>query len=220
MHFISQNSMITVLQCFLLVHIGAVDHLDIKFTGSFPKVSAAPPPNLPEFAFIGRSNVGKSSLINMVAGRKALAKTSSTPGKTQLINFFEVEDKWNLVDLPGYGYAKLSKKHRASLLTMIRTYLGNRESLYCAMVLMDAKVPLQAIDHEMIRWLAERGIPQAWVFTKVDKGRSNETSKILQKTLKTLSAEWEEPPPYFRTSSTKVEGREDLLAFINKSIPA
>ncbi len=205
---------------FPLPHIGPVDHLDISFIGSFPKVSAAPPPNLPEFAFIGRSNVGKSSLINMVTGRKALAKTSSTPGKTQLINFFEAEKKWNLVDLPGYGYAKLSKKHRSSLLTMIRTYLANRESLYCAMVLMDAKVPLQAIDHEMIRWLAERGIPQAWVFTKVDKGRANETNKMLETNLKTLSAEWEEPPPYFKTSSTKNLGRDEMLDFIRKSIPA
>ena len=197
-----------------------MDHLDISFKGSFPKVSIAPPANLPEFAFIGRSNVGKSSLINMIANRKALAKTSSTPGKTQLINFFEVEEAWNLVDLPGYGYAKLSKKHRASLLTMIRTYLVNRESLFCAMVLMDAKVPLQKIDHEMIRWLAERGIPQAWVFTKVDKGRGNDTSKMLEKTLRTLSEEWEEPPPYFRTSSSKTIGRDELLDFIRKSIPA
>ena len=193
--------------------------LSVEFVGSFPSVAKAPPPRLPEFAFAGRSNVGKSSLINMLAQRKGLAKTSSTPGKTQLINYFEVDGAWMLVDLPGYGYAKLSKKHRASLQTMIRSYLAERESLYCAMVLLDAKIPVQAIDEQMIAWLGERGIPQAWVFTKVDKGRARETSQQLRKNLQTLSASWEEPPPHFRTSSAKTEGREPLLDFIHNSLP-
>ena len=197
-----------------------MSNLKIEFVGSFPSVSKAPAPKLPEFAFIGRSNVGKSSLINSLAGQKSLAKTSSTPGKTQLINFFQVEDRWTLVDLPGYGYAKLSKKHRASLLTMIREYLATRESLYCAMVLMDAKIPLQAIDREMIEWLAERGVPQAWVFTKVDKGRAKETQAQLKKNFKTLSTQWEDVPPNFRTSSAKHIGRDELLTFIESSLPA
>ncbi len=201
-------------------HLGAVSNLPITFVGSFPSVQKAPEPRLPEFAFIGRSNVGKSSLINLLAGQKNLAKTSGTPGKTQLINFFEVENSWMLVDLPGYGYARLSKKHRASLETMIRGYLTHRRSLFCAMLLIDAKIPLQPIDEEMMDWLGANGIPQAWVFTKVDKGRSSETNKQISLSLKHLATKWEELPPVFRTSSAKNQGREEVLTFIHESLAA
>ena len=192
--------------------------LDIRFLGSFPRVAACPPPAVPEFAFVGRSNVGKSSLINMLAGRKGLAKTSGTPGKTQLINVFDVAGGWRLVDLPGYGYAKVSKKHRASLEAMIKGYLECREALFCALVLLDAKIPVQAIDRAMIHWLAEREIPQAWVFTKVDKGRARETDKQLRVNTAELSREWTEPPPIFRTSSERHVGREELLTFIERGV--
>ena len=191
----------------------------MTFVGSFPGIAKAPPPTVPEFAFIGRSNVGKSSLINMLTGRKGIAKTSSTPGKTQMLNLFDVDERWRLVDLPGYGYAKLSKKHRASLRSMIEAYLAERESLYCAMVLLDGSIPLQRIDEEMISWLGERGIPQAWVFTKVDKGRTRATNAHLQRSLDALRTTWDELPPHFRTSSEKNVGREELLDFIETSLP-
>lgn len=191
--------------------------LDISFVGSFPRVEKCPPARLPEFAFVGRSNVGKSSLINMLSGRRKIAKTSATPGKTQLINLFDVGAAWRLVDLPGYGYAKLSKKHRASLEAMIKNYLAQRTSLYYALVLIDAKIPVQSIDRDMIHWLAEREIPQAWVFTKVDKGRTRETQKQLQANVAELAREWTEAPPTFRTSAEKRTGREELLSFIESS---
>ena len=194
-----------------------VDH--VEFVGSFPGIAKAPPPTLPEFAFVGRSNVGKSSLINMLTGRRGLAKTSSTPGKTQMLNLFDVDARWRLVDLPGYGYAKLSKKHRASLRAMIEAYLDRRDSLYCALVLLDGSIPLQRIDREMIAWLGERGIPQAWVFTKVDKGRTRETRAHLRETLAALRASWDELPPHFETSSERNAGREELLGFIDRSLP-
>ena len=202
------------------LHLGLVSPLPIEFIGSFPSLAKAPPARLPEFAFVGRSNVGKSSLINALSRKAGLAKTSSTPGKTQLINLFQVEDRWTLVDLPGYGYAKLSKKHRASLHTMIRTYLEGRESLFCALLLLDAKIPLQTIDEQMIEWMAERGIPQAWVFTKVDKGRARETNKQLRTNIIELSKSWEQPPPIFKTSSAKGIGRDEVLNFIEDSLAA
>ena len=199
--------------------LAAVKVDQVTFVGSFPGIAKAPPPTLPEFAFIGRSNVGKSSLINMLTGRRGLAKTSSTPGKTQMLNLYDVNERWRLVDLPGYGYARLSKKHRASLRAMIEAYLAERDSLYCAMVLLDGSIPLQRIDEEMIAWLGERGIPQAWVFTKVDKGRSRQTRAHLDDSLRTLRATWEELPPHFETSAEKKVGRDGLLDFIASSLP-
>ena len=177
-----------------------------------------PEPSLPEFAFVGRSNVGKSSLINLLAGQKQLAKTSSTPGKTLLINLFEVEQQWILVDLPGYGYAKVSQKHRASLETMIKSYVAKRPSLFCTFVLIDASIPLQQIDRDMITWIAEQGLPQAWVFTKVDKGRKRQTQNHMEQTLQTLAEEWEELPPVFETSSEKFVGKSELIQFISTSL--
>ena len=192
----------------------------MEFVGSFPGLAKAPAPTLPEFAFLGRSNVGKSSLINLLTGKRNLAKTSSTPGKTQMVNLFDVDERWRLVDLPGYGYAKLSKKHRASLRAMIETYVSKRESLYCAFVLLDGSIPLQKIDREMIAWLGERGIPQAWVFTKVDKGRARKTNAHLKESLATLQETWEELPPHFHTSAEKKAGRDEVLAFIESSLPS
>ncbi len=192
--------------------------LDIEFIGSFPGVAKAPHESLPEFAFVGRSNVGKSSLINMLAERKGLAHTSASPGKTQLLNFYRVDARWILVDLPGYGYAKISKKHRSSLRKMILSYLGERQTLFCAMVLLDARLPLQQLDRDMIAWLGERSIPQGWVFTKVDKGRGRETSAQVKATLATLSELWEELPPVFETSAETGSGREGLLQFISESL--
>ena len=203
-------------------HLGPVSAppAKLEFVGSFPGLAKAPPPSVPEFAFIGRSNVGKSSLINAVGGRRDLAKTSSTPGKTQMLNIFDIEGRWRLVDLPGYGYARVSKKHRASLREMIETYLARRRSLHCAFVLLDASIPLQDIDREMIRWLAERGLPQAWVFTKADKGRTRQTQSHMAATREALATDWEECPPIFATSAEKNEGTEALVAYIEASLPA
>ena len=194
-------------------------HLQVEFLGSFPGVAKAPPPTVPEFAFIGRSNVGKSSLLNMIGGRKDLAKTSSTPGKTQMLNMYDVDGRWRLVDLPGYGYARVSKKHRESLRAMIEEYLSTRSSLYCAFVLLDASIPLQQIDHDMIHWLAEKGLPQAWIFTKTDKGRAPKTKAHMQQTLATLGEEWEELPPVLVSSAEKIVGREQLIDFVETSLP-
>ena len=193
---------------------------EVEFLGSFPGVDKAPAPSVPEFAFIGRSNVGKSSLINLLGARKDLAKTSSTPGKTQMLNMYDVDRRWRLVDLPGYGYARVSKKHRDSLRSMINGYLDKRSTLYCAFVLLDASIPLQDIDVEMIHWLAEREIPQAWVFTKVDKGRHSQTQAHMELSRETLASEWEETPPIFETSATKSLGREEILAFVEGSLAA
>ncbi len=193
-------------------------HRVVEFLGSFPGVDKAPAPSVPEFAFIGRSNVGKSSLINLLGGRKDLAKTSSTPGKTQMLNMFNVDKQWRLVDLPGYGYAKVSKKHRESLREMIHTYLERRPTMHCAFVLIDASIPLQDIDVEMITWLAEHGLPQAWVFTKVDKGRSLQTQKHMQQSREKLAANWEKLPPIFMTSAEKNFGRDTILEYIEASL--
>lgn len=190
----------------------------VEFLGSFPGIDKAPAPTVPEFAFIGRSNVGKSSLINLLGARKDLAKTSSTPGKTQMLNMFDVDARWRLVDLPGYGYARVSKKHRESLRAMINGYLAERPTLHCAFVLLDASIPLQSIDVEMISWLAERGIPQAWIFTKIDKGRSPQTKAHMARSREALTASWEEMPPLFTSSAAKTMGRDEILAYIEASL--
>ena len=169
---------------------------------------------LPEFAFIGRSNVGKSSLINMLTGRKALAMTSSTPGKTMLINHFFINASWYLVDLPGYGYAKRGKAAMDKLRQIIENYVLNREQLTCLFVLIDSRLKPQKIDLEFINFLGEHGIPFAIVFTKVDKLRSGERKKNVKAFLDTLLESWEELPPHFITSSEKGEGRNELLDYI------
>ncbi len=193
--------------------------LEIKyaeFIGSFPSLNQCPKPQFPEYAFIGRSNVGKSSLINMLTGKKGLAKVSNTPGKTQTINYFQINGKWNLVDLPGYGYAKISKTKRAAWEKMIANFLQNRSNLMCAFVLLDAYIPPTKIDMEFINWLGEMHIPFVIVYTKVDRirggeeGRNKNIKAIQDELLKT----WNDLPQQFITSSNKKTGQEEILNFI------
>lgn len=185
-----------------------------EFVISSSRVEQCPSSTLPEYAFIGRSNVGKSSLINMLTGRKSLAMTSSTPGKTMLINHFCINGQWHLVDLPGYGYAKRSKKATAQLQQMIEGYITRRESLVCLFLLIDSRIPPQKIDLEFTRFLGENGIPFAIVFTKADKLGVNKVRENVQTFLRELSKEWEELPPHFITSSQSGTGREELLGYI------
>lgn len=187
----------------------------LEFIGSFPSEQACPKTDLPEFAFIGRSNVGKSSLINLLTGRKEIAKVSSTPGKTQLLNFFEVNEAWHLVDLPGYGYARVSKKSREKFEKMIARYLETRTQLQCAFVLIDARIPLQQIDKDFINKLGEAMIPFVIVYTKVDGVKTRKLKDNLREIEEKLLEEWTELPQTFITSSTKKQGRDEILAFIN-----
>ena len=174
-----------------------------------------------EFAFIGRSNVGKSSLINMLTGNKKLAKTSGTPGKTQLINHFLINKDWYLVDLPGYGYAKTSKKMRAEFEVFISEYLMKRETLMNVFVLLDSRLEPQKIDIEFMNWCGEKQIPFCMVFTKIDKISSSILAKNLAKYKKEMIKYWDEIPPIFTTSSESGFGKEKVLNYIdgiNKSI--
>ncbi len=171
---------------------------------------------LPEYAFIGRSNVGKSSLINMLTGRKALAKTSSTPGKTMLINHFIINNEWYLVDLPGYGFARRGKKEMEKFRNLIEYYILERQQLTCLFVLIDSRLSPQKIDLEFIQWLGEEGIPFCIVFTKADKNKTGELKKNVQGFLKKLQEEWEELPVHFVTSSEKGTGRMELLDYIDE----
>jgi len=187
---------------------------DATFLTSNTRLEACPPPTLPEYAFIGRSNVGKSSLINMLTGQRSLAKTSSTPGKTQLINHFLINKEWYLVDLPGYGYAKVSKTSRATWGKMISFYLRNRENLTCLFVLIDSRHEPQAIDLEFMNMLGTEGIPFVIVFTKADKQSATRTQRQVEDYLTTLSTTWDELPRYFVTSAESKLGRDELLGFI------
>lgn len=177
-----------------------------------------PPADKPEYAFIGRSNVGKSSLINMITNLHNLAKTSGTPGKTQLINHFEIiskdKKKWYLVDLPGYGYATVSQKARKNWGNMIESYIRLRENLVCLFVLIDSRHKPQAIDLEFINQLGEWQIPFVLVFTKADKNKPGATERNVTEFLTALSDNWEEPPPNYITSATKRTGRKELLDYI------
>lgn len=175
-----------------------------------------PETNLPEYAFIGRSNVGKSSLINMLTNRKDLAKTSSKPGKTLLINHFLINTEWYLVDLPGYGYATASKSMREKLKKIIESYILFRRQLTNLFVLIDCRHEPQKIDLEFMQWLGESGIPFSIIFTKKDKLSNTKFSENVEAYKKKLSEEWEEFPPMFYTSSEKREGKEELLNYINE----
>ena len=193
------------------------------FKCSSEKISQVPKDDLRDIAFIGRSNVGKSSLINMLTERNALAKTSATPGKTLLINHFLINKEWYIVDLPGYGYAKRSKDSRDKFRKIIEGYILHREQMTNLFVLVDSRHDPQKIDLEFMDWLGENGVPFSIVFTKMDKlGKVVGVSNV-KKYLKKLKESWEELPPYFMTSSEDGRGREELLGYIeeiNKSLQA
>ncbi len=173
-----------------------------------------PAPDKPEFAFIGRSNVGKSSLINMMTARKGLAKTSGSPGKTQLINHFLIDESWYLVDLPGYGYAKTSKKNRSAWELMIQDYLLNRENLQIVFVLIDSRLEPQRIDIEFTQWLGESGVPLALVFTKADKQSMNKSQQSIAKFKKVMKQTWADLPMIFLSSSETGLGKAELSEYI------
>ena len=185
-----------------------------EFVVSNSRVEKCPTTGLPEYAFIGRSNVGKSSLINMLTGRKGLAMTSQKPGKTQLINHFLINKDWYLVDLPGYGYARLSRDGRDGLRRMIEDYVLERRELVCLFVLLDARLEPQKIDLEFIEWLGEESAPFALVFTKADKLSKGKLSANISAYKDRLLEAWEELPPLFITSSEERTGREELLNYI------
>lgn len=193
------------------------------FVVSNTQVAKCPTHKLPEYAFIGRSNVGKSSLINMLTNHKGLAKTSSKPGKTQLINHFLINKEWYLVDLPGYGYAKVSKQSKKTFQQFITDYFKKRRELVCAFVLVDIRHEPQKIDLELMQWLGENAIPFAIVFTKADKLTEKQIQEHVASYSEILLQQWEEMPPYFITSSENRLGKEDLLSYIetiNQSLKA
>ena len=184
------------------------------FAGSSTRVGGKPARKAPEFAFIGRSNVGKSSLINMLTGNSKLAKTSQTPGKTQLVNHFLINDNWYLVDLPGYGYARLADKDRARLRHIIWDYINHSEELVMLMVLVDSRHDMQEVDLRFISELGEKGIPFGIIFTKADKQGPEALERQILKNKGRLLEDWEELPPCFVTSSEKGTGKEEVLDYI------
>ena len=193
------------------MHSGAAEYY-----GSFIDVASCPDIAQPEFAFIGRSNVGKSSIINLLCGKKDLAHVSKQPGKTRLINYFKVNDDWFLVDLPGYGYAKVSQKTRGSWKKMIYGYFEKRENLFCTFILIDSNIPPQKIDIDFINWFGEKGIPFALVYTKTDRLTKKEKETNLENIRKALLEYWSELPAEFETSATKGVGGQAILDFIKQ----
>ncbi|ASS50892.1 MAG: YihA family ribosome biogenesis GTP-binding protein [Candidatus Fluviicola riflensis] len=189
---------------------------DAKFVVSNTDITKCPEDGKPEYAFIGRSNVGKSSLINMLTDRKNLAKTSGTPGKTQLINHFVINDDWYLVDLPGYGYARTSKSNRSKWEQFISEYLTQRSTLINIFVLLDSRLEPQKIDLEFMTWCAEEQLPFSIVFTKIDKLSSSALQKNLAAYKKEMLKQWAEMPPVFTTSAESKFGREKLLNYIGQ----
>ena len=187
-----------------------------EFIISNAVVGKCPDTNNPEYAFIGRSNVGKSSLINMLTGRNKLAKTSATPGKTMLINHFLINNEWYLVDLPGYGYAKRSKKDKDKLEVMISSYILKREQMINLFLLIDCRHEPQKIDLEFMEWLGDNGVPFSIVFTKADKLGGGKLKQNISHYLKELKKQWEELPPYFITSSENKTGRQEILDYIEQ----
>ncbi|MCG7279736.1 ribosome biogenesis GTP-binding protein YihA/YsxC [Chryseobacterium taklimakanense] len=188
-----------------------------EFVKSSGKWQDCPEPNIPEYAFIGRSNVGKSSLINAMMNRKDLAKTSQTPGKTQLINHFLVNEEWYLTDLPGYGYARVSKVQRKDFEKLITNYILNRKNLVNLFVLIDVRHTPQKIDIEFIEWCGENGIPFSIIFTKSDKLKPNAVLKNVENYKDELLKTWEGLPEIYITSAEKKEGTEAILSFIAKT---
>ena len=186
------------------------------FLISSPDLASCPDSKLPEFAFIGRSNVGKSSLINALTRKKDLAMVSSTPGRTRLINFFVINRKWTLVDLPGYGYAKASGQHRNQFNEFVSDYIAQRTNLSCVFVLIDSRHTPQKIDLEFMNWCGEKNLPFSMVFTKIDKLSSTALQKNLAKYKKEMLKYWEELPPVFTTSATSGFGKEPILNYIGQ----
>lgn len=185
-----------------------------EFRGSFPNVNKCPEDTRPEFAFIGRSNVGKSSLINMLTSRKEMAHTSKKPGKTQMINYYLVNQQWHLVDLPGYGYAKRAKTTRAKWRKMLQDYLVKRPNLVGTFILIDSNVSPQKNDLDFINWMGEMQLPFLLVFTKADRLKPEELSQNIQLFQQTMLESWEELPRQFTTSSNTGEGRQEMLDYI------
>ncbi len=191
--------------------------IDAKFVMSNTDVAKCPVPDKPEYAFIGRSNVGKSSLINMLCGRKALAKTSATPGKTQLINHFIINNEWYMVDLPGYGFAKPNEKVTSKWSKFTERYLKQRENLMCTFVLIDIRHEPQKKDTEFMEFMAVNGLPFVMVFTKADKLGVDARKRNVENYLDEMRKTWEELPQYFITSAEKKLGAEELLGFVEQT---
>ncbi len=189
-----------------------------EFIGSFPNLKSCPADRLAQFAFIGRSNVGKSSLINMLCERKALARVSNTPGKTQHLNFYKINENWYLVDLPGYGYAQTSKKNRSIFSKMIESYLRDGENVKCIFVLIDANIPPQAIDVEFINWLGEKAVPFVIVYTKTDRLSYDKLKANVEQIQLELLKYWNSLPEQFVSSARKTTGRDDIMNFIEDVI--
>ncbi len=190
---------------------------EAEFRCSNTTYQKCPAPNMPEYAFIGRSNVGKSSLINMLTNRKGLAKTSSTPGKTQLINHFLINNKWYLVDLPGYGYAKASKASKEAWEKMIRDYILKRKNLLTLFILIDIRLEPQPIDIDFIDWVGKKEIPLALVFTKSDKISKQQIVNSVERFKRELRKSWGELPLIFISSAEKKNGRDEILHFIEET---
>lgn len=188
-----------------------------EFVISNTDIKKCPTEDKPEYAFIGRSNVGKSSLINMLTDKKSLAKTSGKPGKTQLINHFLINKSWYLVDLPGYGYASVSKQTRFEFSKFIKKYLLERKNLMCLFVLIDSRLSPQQIDIDFMQWLGENSIPFVMCFTKQDKLSKTQSDKNLRNYQSEMLKKWEEIPQFFLSSSTTKTGKEELLSFIEKT---
>lgn len=188
-----------------------------EFVISNTRVDLCPKPEIPEYAFIGRSNVGKSSLINSICNNKKLAKTSSTPGKTQLMNHFMINDEWYLVDLPGYGFTKTPNHLRMKWQNFTRNYLRSRENLMCVFVLLDSRHNVQKADDEFMEWLGENAIPFVMVFTKMDKLDPRDIEGNINTYLEKMSEKWSFLPQYFLTSAEKKTGKEEILAFVEET---
>lgn len=189
-----------------------------EFEMSAPSLAACPEPSLPEFAFIGRSNVGKSSLLNLLAGRKNLARVSATPGHTKLINFFRVDDTWYLVDLPGYGYAKVAREDRSKFSAFVADYLAHRESLELVFLLIDSRHEPQRLDLEFVDWLADAEVPFVIVFTKTDTVSKTKLARHMELFRAEMTARFEQSPEMFATSATAHEGRGPLLNLIGSIV--
>jgi GTP-binding protein len=191
--------------------------LEARFIISSPDYKKCPDPVYPEYAFIGRSNVGKSSLINMITGQKTLAKTSSTPGKTQLINHFLINEAWYLVDLPGYGYARTSKINREKWSQIIEKYLLNRSNLMSSFILLDSRLELQSNDRKVINWFGQHQLHFTILLTKTDKLTLNQLISNKETIKREMLSDWDALPPIIHTSAAKREGREEILSFISET---